>query len=142
MKDNSQKITVCEKTGRVSVMTVNTDPSMTQQQYKDECDINHIMSRYMQTGELPRTKLGVYGDFSDMPDYQTALNTVLQAQDAFASLPAQIRQRFGNDPGALLEFLHDPSNKGEAIELGLVNPTPTTAVNVNNDKNDETKPAK
>lgn len=35
-----------------------------------------------------------------------ALNTVIEAQEQFDALPAKVRERFGNDPEAMLEFLN------------------------------------
>lgn len=85
------------------------------------CDINLIMGNWRRTGTLPpNTKIeGSYGDFSGIDDYQSCLNRVMEAQDAFDDLPARTRDRMGNDPGRLLEFMADPSNLEESITLGL-----------------------
>jgi hypothetical protein len=40
------------------------------------------------------------------------------------SLPADLRVRFNHDPVELLNFLDNPQNKTEAIQLGLVNGQP------------------
>lgn len=106
------------------------DSSETSQEFKDECDINIIMRRYAATGALPALNMQArYGDFSEVPDYQDALQTVLQAQEDFAQLPAALRDRFNHDPGRLLAFLQDANNRDEAIKLGLITspPVPTTA---------------
>ena len=49
------------------------------------------------------------------------MNIIIQAQDQFASLPANIRDRFANSPEKYLAFLADSANKEEAVKLGLVN---------------------
>lgn len=102
-----------------------TEPSMVKRAFKDECDINNIMARYQKTGLLEhvQTHQGRYGDFSDLPDYQTALNTVIQAEEAFGSLPSSIRKRFGNDPSEFLAFVQDAENREEMQRLGLI-PSP------------------
>jgi phage internal scaffolding protein len=64
------------------------------------------------------------GDFVDVPDFQTALNLVISAQDEFMKVPADVRARFNNDPGELMAFLEDDKNRDEAIKLGLVNAPP------------------
>lgn len=122
MTDKSQVCYVHPKTGRLVVETVNTEPTMTDQQWKDDCDVNKIVKKYQNTGEfLHRTqKVGRYGDFSEIQDYHGMLDTVLKAQDAFMTLPAEVRARFRNDPGYLLDFLHDPKNLDEAVKLGLM----------------------
>lgn len=102
---------------------VFTMPTMAQQHFKDECDINWIMDRYTKTGLLPENRPDFfYGDVSDGLTYQEALDFLNTAQGDFDSLPAKLRKRFDNDPGQLLDFLADPANKEEAIRLGLVDP--------------------
>lgn len=97
------------------------EPTLAQQHYKEECDINTILQKFSITGILPEAPLSPrYGDFSGISDYHTALNTVMAAKDEFMTLPAQIRARFENDPAKLIEFLQDEKNRPEAEELGLV----------------------
>jgi phage internal scaffolding protein len=97
------------------------EPTLAQQHYKEECDINTILQKFSITGILPEAPLSPrYGDFSGISDYHTALNRVIAAQDEFEALPAQIRARFDNDPAKLIEFLDDEANRPEAEELGLV----------------------
>lgn len=106
---------------RVRVRTLNSEPSKTQQQFKETVDVNNIVAKYRTTGEwLHLTKKsGVYADVSNITDYQESMQKVLNANSAFAALPSHIRTRFGNDPAALLQFLHDPNNYDEGVKLGL-----------------------
>lgn len=105
--------------------------SLTQQHFKDECDINNILRQFNITGMLPQSPLSPrYGDFSGIGDYHTALNRVYAAQDEFEALPAQIRARFDNDPANLIEFLDNPENRSEAEQLGLVNKATAEVVEV------------
>jgi phage internal scaffolding protein len=98
------------------------EPTLAQQHYKDECDINTILQKFSITGILPEAPLSPrYGDFTGIGDYHTALNRVISAQEEFEALPAQIRARFDNDPAKLIEFLDNDANRPEAEELGLVN---------------------
>jgi phage internal scaffolding protein len=97
------------------------EPSLAQQHFKEECDINTILQKFSVTGILPEAPLSPrYGDFSGIGDYHTALNRVIAAQEEFEGLPAQIRARFDNDPAKLIEFLDDEANRPEAETLGLV----------------------
>ena len=107
------------------------EPSLAQQHFKDECDINNILRQFNITGLLPESPLSPrYGDFSGIGDYHTALNRVIAAQDEFEALPAQIRARFNNDPAELIEFLEDDNNRPEAESLGLVDKGTAEAVEV------------
>jgi len=97
------------------------DPSLAQQQFKDECDINTILDRFNVTGQLPVSALQPqFGDFSGVTDYQSALNAVLDAQESFDALPARVRERFANDPAAFVDFCLDEANRGEMKALGLI----------------------
>jgi len=100
------------------------DPSLAQQHMKEETDINYIVERFGVTGQLPEAPVRVptYGDFTGTNDYRTALDIVLAADDAFMQLPANVRERFHNDPAELVDFVSDLNNRSEAIELGLVPP--------------------
>lgn len=95
---------------------------LTQQQFRDDTDVNLILKRHEATGDLIHLapSEGRYGDFDTNLDYQTALNRVADAQRDFAALPAEVRFRMNNDPGELLAFMGDPENQDEAVKLGLV----------------------
>lgn len=106
---------------RVS-LTFPANEGRTIQSLRDESNINSIMEKWRITGELPRRNDGEaqYGDFTTVASFQAAQETVLRAEEAFASLPARVRDRMKNEPRALLDFLNDPDNLDEAVKLGLV----------------------
>jgi len=102
-------------------------PSLTKQSFKDECDINNILSRYERS--LGREFLtayqghleGRFGDVSGAVSLQEAYATVNAASELFDAMPANLRARFENDPVKLLDFLGDVGNRDEAVRLGLLN---------------------
>lgn len=98
------------------------DRSLTQQQFKDESDINVLFGRYLETGEMPQIDAGTYGDFTGIYDFQTAMNAVREAELSFQQLPARIKNRFDNNPQKLVDFLSDPENRDEAEFLKIVKP--------------------
>lgn len=102
--------------------------TFTQQHLGHECNINTIMARATKSGVLAspgqRPIMPQYGDFSEIGSFQDAHNLVMKARDAFMEFPAIVRKRFDNDPGKMLAFLEDPSNKKEAVELGLIEDSP------------------
>ena len=101
--------------------------SRTKQSFKDECDINNILRKYQKTGLL--THVASYaGRYEELPsdvDYQESLNAIISAEAAFMSLPSGLRLRFGNDPGEFLQFVSNPANSNELVELGLAKPRPS-----------------
>lgn len=99
--------------------------SKTQQHYKKSCDINNIISKYRKTGILDTTtRTPFFGDFSDIGDFQTVCNRIIEANERFKSLPGDIRDKFGGDVKALLAFVNNPANEEEARKLGLIAPLP------------------
>lgn len=103
------------------VVVVNKEPSMTQQSFKNECDINRIVGQYKKHGVIThlnnsKENYGVAPSHS----FHEAMNIVIQAQEMFDSLPSQLRKEFSNDPANFLEFVENPENYDDLIELGLV----------------------
>lgn len=98
------------------------DPSLTKQSFAKECDINNVIKNWTRGGVATHvnTREAFYGDFTSSVDYHYALNSCIQAEESFMTLPAELRARFNNDPSELLSFLDDSKNEAEAIELGLV----------------------
>lgn len=99
----------------------SNEESVTQQQFAEDADINVIVRRFGLTGEVPEDfRTPKYGDFTHVSDFQTALNTVKEAEEEFMRLPAEVRARFQNNPQELLTFVENKDNRDEAIKLGLI----------------------
>lgn len=107
---------------KVVQLDTSGDEMLTQQHMRDECDINVIVDRFLRTGQMPDNIDFADIDVSDVGDYHDALNIMREAQEQFDALPSKLRDRFHNDPGQLLAFIHDPKNQTEAVTLGLVKP--------------------
>lgn len=105
-------------------------PSMTQQQFKDEADINYIVSMYDSSGVMPtfhgdgQPAQPVFGDFASLPDNaQEMYNRMIEAKNNFDSLPLEVRKRFNYDPAAFLDFVDNPENLDELVAMGLATKT-------------------
>jgi len=99
------------------------DASLTQQQFKEDSDINTIVDRFMKSGVLPTPdNMPQYIDYEGVFDYQTAMNAIRSADEQFMRMDAKVRARFNNSPQEFLSFFADPANTDEAIRLGLANP--------------------
>lgn len=108
---------------------VFTEPSMTQQHFKDETMIDNILQKYAETGFLidpfsPKRPIQ-FGDFSDVTDFQTAQNAVARATEYFESLPSHVRSSFNNSPSEFLQALNDPEQRSKLEDLGFVAPEPS-----------------
>lgn len=122
-------VSAYESKPRVSVSFPEVS-EFTRQEFKDECDINRIMSRYLTSGELPSVAqlAPQYLDVSAGHNYQEAMFFVAQAQSLFNQLPSALRTRFGNDPKQFVDFCSNDKNRDEMQELGLLNPAPEVVV--------------
>lgn len=108
--------------GRLRVPQVSEGVSLTKQAFKAECDINVIMRSFERNGILPNGRDPALMRYLDCTafDFQAANLLVSNARMAFFDLPAEVRDRFQNDPALLLSFLADDRNRDEAVRLGLV----------------------
>jgi len=112
---NYDMLKVSDETGLVC-----DDPSLTQQQFAEESDINNIVDRFMKTGHLPSAaSMPQYADYEGVFDFQSAMNVVRQADENFMRMDAKVRARFHNSPQEFLEFFANPDNVDEAVRLGL-----------------------
>lgn len=100
---------------------VAPEPVLTRQEFKEDSDINVLLKRFGVTGKMPAPlKPPEYGDFSAVTDFETAMLALKDAEQHFERVPAELRDRFDNDPHEFLEFVQDDENYTEAAELGLV----------------------
>lgn len=114
---------------RKAFLTIGS--SETKQSFKRECDMNHILAQYRKTGMIAHKQQfqGDYQDISGVPTYHDAMQRIITAQEAFESLPAEVRKEFNNDPATFIDFVSDSANIPRMEELGLVDkveskPTP------------------
>ena len=102
-----------------------SEPTMTIQSEKDNCDINVIMNRYATCGTpLPYRTDGVqpvYADVSELGDYMQNYQRCKQAEEMFNSLPSALRKELDNNPANLIPFIQDEKNKERCYEYGLLN---------------------
>lgn len=93
----------------------------TEQHHKDACNINNIVKKYNKTGLLEHTTSmeHAYGDCTGQ-EFKDALDLAINAQREFYKFPSEIRKRFNNSVQEYFQFMENPSNRDEAIKLGLV----------------------
>jgi len=96
-------------------------PSRTKQEFRDECDVNRIVASFKRGAPLPvQIHEGQFVDVSELGDYKTALETIMEAERVFNTLPMVVKDRVDNSPAGFLDFVNDPENADELVDLGLV----------------------
>lgn len=71
--------------------TENKD--MARQEFKDESDINYMLSRF---GVAPPRGAPTYGEWDDTIDLQTSIHAVEEAKYAYSKLPESLRNKFNS----------------------------------------------
>lgn len=122
-------------TDKESLSTALTckDPTLTQQHLAAEADINNILARFQQTGELPVTGVAKYAQFMEEFDLQDQMVTGHDVEAAWLKLPAAVRNTL-RDPHTLMRYVDHCLETGDLEplrELGLadkiVTPEPPPA---------------
>ncbi|QXP08099.1 MAG: internal scaffolding protein [Arizlama microvirus] len=99
-----------------------SSPKLTDQSYKNLCDINNIMAQYAKTGTFGHlaTRQPQYIDNTMIPNLEDAFSIARNATDLFNSLPADIRKLMDNNPINLESFVHNPDNADMLLKHGLI----------------------
>lgn len=115
---------------RPRVKKVFTKPSMTRQEFKQECDLALTLKRFAKTPGGARALANAQGfaeglqfcDVTQVPQYRQYRDLVNAANAKFMALPVNLRRRFENDPAQFMDFVADSRNREEALALGLIRP--------------------
>lgn len=99
-----------------------SSPLITDQSYKNACDINVIMANYVKTGMLSHTTTITpkYLDCTEVPSLERAYELIYAAEDAFAALPPDVRKLMDNNPSNLELFIQNPVNADILERNGLI----------------------
>lgn len=102
------------------------EPSLTQQQFKEEADINNIIASVNAQGTAGNplwsgVRKPFYGDFAHIPtdDYLAAQELISTARENFMALPSETRKYFNNNPAELLAFIQSNPDNTKLVESGL-----------------------
>lgn len=95
--------------------TVNVDRA--RQEYKNDADINYMLSRL---GVTQPRGAPVYGEWDDNIDLQMAIESVREAKTGFRSLPEELQKKFGT----LEDFLTAVDNGSLVIKDKEPEPPP------------------
>lgn len=99
-------------------------PSMTRQEFAEECDINTLMARYEAGGAISHVNKAqpVYMDVTAFPDLREALDYMSAASMAFNALPAKVRREFDHDAQKFVDYAQNSENIERMREWGLAAP--------------------
>lgn len=121
-----KRVVLDETTRRESKGTCCTEKEgRTRQEDAPGTDLEGILRRYAQ-GVLPVSRPGVFADISGIGDLRQSLEKVRAADEAFMSLPAEVRSAFENDPAQFVEAFQSEEGIAKLRELKVVPETEET----------------
>lgn len=115
------------KSNGSDTVVFNREPSLTRQEFAEECDINSLMKRYEGhviggPGNMAPPE-PMYVDFVNLPqDLMGYLAFMTEAEMSFMSLPAAVRKEFDNSAHEFVAFASDPGNLEQMRAWGLAPP--------------------
>jgi len=103
--------------------TIKFGKTRTIQAHKDECDINNIVKRGLQTGALvdptKKRREAMFGDFVNGQTFEAQQEAIARVKSEFLDLPSHMREHFDNNPAKLMDALDDGERLDELTELGI-----------------------
>lgn len=105
-----------------AVIDCSDDIILVEQSHVKEVDINAIIKRHgidliTKTANLNTAEYR----FDDVTgnDFQEALFKIKKAESTFQSLPSELRNQFENNPAKFLDFVQNPENADQMVEMGI-----------------------
>lgn len=108
--------------------TFNDKPSMTQQHFKDDCDINVLYKRFVKANGIDPLAVGphyeidlkapVY-DVSDVNGLQGMFDKADEATEVFMQLPPEVREKFENNPARLRDAIESYKEPKDLEKYGI-----------------------
>lgn len=123
-----------QEASRMSDVCCET-PSLTQQCFRDEMDINVILQRCL-TGDMSgfRQQPGSFLDVSQLGDFSLNMQNYVNVKNYFEALPAEVRAKFNNDLKTFTEVASNPENAKTLKDLGLLPPDPVDPTRIDEPK--------
>lgn len=81
--------------------------SQTKQYFRDECNINNIVAKFSESGQLPTNLNKLEPQYGEAPnlDLKESLDQVKALHAEFFELPYEMRKKFKNKPENYAQFL-------------------------------------
>lgn len=105
-----------------AVCDCSGDELITEQSHKADVDINNIIKRHgmdlINKTALLKSQEYRFDDVTGN-DFQEAMYIIKKAEASFQEMPLDIKKRFNFKAEQFLDFVQNPANVPEMIELGL-----------------------
>lgn len=105
---------------RSLLVSVDTgDETAVIQSGKDDADINTLVERFGVTtlGMSGPISPLLFGDFTGVGDFRSAIDAVRAGEESFMQLPGQVRAMFENDAQRFVEWCEARDDKGALVNI-------------------------
>lgn len=110
--------------GRVRLLVTDFEPSIVDESKRDDADLNVLVRRWMKGQAMPQFAPAQFGDVSEAVSFQDVQERLLKVEQAFYSLPADVREHFANSAVKFADAMVDPARTAELVEIGVLAPPP------------------
>jgi len=108
----------------INYKTTFEGTSLTKQQFKKQCDIQHIMRGYKTTGVYSHVNKNyqnaTYGEINVNKSWHETQTLLANLKSKFSTLPDKVKEKFKNDPKNMIEFVSNSKNLEASVKLGLL----------------------
>lgn len=110
-----------KKPPRRRVSISDWEPSETQQQFRDECNISLAVNRWLKHGIEPKRlrENPLFADVSELTSYSDAIDAAVVAREMFMTLDSRTRKLMDNNPQVMLDVLQR-NDLSELVSYGLM----------------------
>lgn len=111
------------------VQVIFPDDGLTKQSFRDECNINHIISRYRKTGSITHVKPNFQWQAGVQPtyDYLQTQTAIAEAKSIYEGMPLDQREKFDGVQDFLEACVTD-DRYGELVAAGVAEALPEVSV--------------
>ncbi len=111
-----------EETGEITHIR---ELSRTKQEFLRDADISVMFERFFSGGSIDVNRLDPkYLDLTELPSFSESQILLADVASQFRVQPAAFRAEFDNDEQNFVDWILDPENRDEAIELGVLEGEP------------------
>lgn len=107
---------------------IKCGPNKCAQDMVERSNINYIVKQHLKTGTPFPTGQMQFLDVSEIPDFQSRLQTILRGADIFEQLPVDVRRVY-QTPEQFLAALDSQEGRSMLKKLGFLKDTPPKGEN-------------
>ncbi len=104
-------------------------PSLTSQEFKDECNVNKLLYKYASQAKLlglplsevlPALDSEAFRDVSNTEEFHASMNRIAKLNDLYSALPSDVRRKYGDTVEGFINALGDSNEYQYLADHGVL----------------------